>query len=67
MVNVVAKLIGKMVGQPMDMRLWLKFDSENIAVNSAAQKNAIRVVGKPRRMPPGRGIHLNWGAFFDVG
>ena len=56
-----------MVYSPKDMRLWLKFDSQNPACNSANAKNIITVYGKPGRMPPDRGIYRNWGAFFDLG
>ena len=49
------------------MRLWLKFDSTNPAVNSIGKGNTIIVHGKPGRMPPDRGIFHNWGAFFDFG
>lgn len=47
------------------MRLWLKFDSQNPAVNSAGITNSIRVHGNPGRIPPDRGIYRNWGTFFD--
>ena len=56
-----------MVRAPEDMRLWLKFDSRNPAVNSAGEANTIRILGNPGRMPPDRGIYRNWGAFFDLG
>ena len=49
------------------MRLWLKFDSQNPAVNSSGKPITLRIHGKPGRMPPGRGIYHNWGAFFDLG
>ena len=55
-----------MVQAPEDMRLWLKFDSYNLAVNSAGRACTIRKHGKPGRMPPDRGIFKNWGAFFDL-
>ena len=56
-----------MVQAPEDMRLWLKFDSHNLAVNSAGRMNTISIHGKPGNMPPDRGIYRNWGAFFDLG
>ena len=49
------------------MRLWLKFDSKNHAVNSVGSNNLIRVHGSPGRMPLDRGIYRNWGANFDEG
>ena len=65
--KVIAQLISKMVQGPEDMRLWLKFDSQNLAVNSVGTANSIRIHGNPGRMPPDRGIYRNWGARFDFG
>ena len=56
-----------MVQSPEDLRVWLKFDSANPAVNSGGMTNTVRTFGKPGRMPPDRGIYRNWGAFFDFG
>ena len=56
-----------MIRTPEDMRLWLKFDSHNPAVNSAGHSQTIRVHGKPSQMPPDRGLYRNWGVFFDYG
>lgn len=65
LVRVIARLITHMVQSPEDMRLWLKFDSANLALNSAGTTNVIQVVGKPGKMPPDRGIFRNWGCFVD--
>jgi len=67
LVRVVSQLITRLIQAPRDMRLWLKFDSPNPAVNSAGRQMTLRVHGKPGRMPPDRGIYNNWGAFFDLG
>lgn len=58
-----------MVQTPEDMRLWLKFDSANLAVTSAQHGKGSLLIkhGNPGRMPPDRGIYRNWGAFFDFG
>lgn len=67
LVRVVAQLITKLVKAPLDMRLWLKFDSQNPSVNAAGRATTLRIHGTPGRMPPDRGIFSNWGAFFDIG
>ena len=35
LVSIVAFLITKLISAPEDMALWLKFDSDNLAVNSS--------------------------------
>ena len=67
LVKVIAQLISKMVQAPKDIRLWLKFDSQNLSVNSAGVSNSIRIHGNPSRMPPDKGIYRSWGARFDSG
>lgn len=67
LVRVLAQLITKLIQSPDDMRLWLKFDSQNLSVNSSGRPITLRIHGKPSRMPPDRGIYTNWGAFFNLG
>ena len=49
------------------MTLWLKFDSERLSVNSANTDDYLLQWGDPHKLPAGRGLYRNWGAFFDFG
>lgn len=49
------------------MILWLKFGNNRVIVNSACTSDFLVQWGEPYRIPEGRGLYRNWGAFFDFG
>ena len=49
---------------PEEMVLWLKFASPRLTINSACTDNFVVQWGDPHRLPEGRGLYRNWGAFF---
>lgn len=62
-----ALLCSKIMQNPDDMVLWLKFANPKLTVNSACSNDFIIQWGDPYRLPEGRGLYRNWGAFFDFG
>ena len=53
------------LARPDDLVLWLKFASNNLALNSSCTEDFVVQWGEPHRLPDGRGLYRNWGAFFD--
>lgn len=62
-----SELCNQILRGPEDMVLWLKFANENLLYNSACTDDFIMQWGDPHRLPKGRGLYRNWGAFFDFG
>mmetsp|Transcript_29513 Transcript_29513/g.44871 ORF Transcript_29513/g.44871 Transcript_29513/m.44871 type:complete len:142 (+) Transcript_29513:1965-2390(+) len=60
-------LCAQILKNPDDMVLWLKFDNPRLTVNSACTDDNLIIWGEPNRLPQGRGLYRNWGAFFDFG
>ena len=50
---------------PEEMVVWLKFASPRLTINSACTEDYFVQWGDPHRLPDGRGLYRNWGAFFD--
>jgi len=65
LVKIVALTITKLICAPLDMSMWLKFDSDYAAVNSSGTNRTLFCEGKPKKLPPGFGIFRNWGAYFS--
>jgi len=65
LVKIIAHMITKLICAPKDLALWLKFDSDNPAVNSSGTNSTIYLLGNPKKLPPGFGIFRNWGAYFS--
>ena len=49
------------------MVMWMKFSNNKLTVNSACTNDFLIQWGEPHRLPQGRGLYRNWGAFFDFG
>lgn len=62
-----ASLCMQMLQNPDGIILWLKFASHNLCVNSANTNDMVIQWGEPFKLPPGRGLYRNWGAFFNFG
>lgn len=62
-----AKMCAFMMQNPDDMILWLKFSNNKVIVNSACTEDFLVQWGEPLRLPDGRGLYRNWGAYFDYG
>ena len=60
-----ALLCLQVIQRPEDMSLWLKFASDRLIINSACTEDFVIQWGQPHRLPEGRGLYRNWGAFFD--
>lgn len=61
-----AALLGlEIIRRPDDMVLWLKFASDRLSINSACTEDLLVQEGEPFRLPIGRGLYRDWGAFFD--
>ena len=48
------------------LELWLKFATANLCIDSANMRLP-KVYGRPLKLPPEKGMHDNWGAFFSFG
>lgn len=55
----------EIIKKPDDMCLWLKFASDRLTINSACTEDLLVQIGEPFRLPTGRGLYRDWGAFFD--
>jgi hypothetical protein len=60
-------LCSKLLQNPEEIILWLKFDSDCFTLNSACTENYLVKWGNPHRLPKNKGIYREWGAFFDFG
>ena len=57
----------EVIKKPDDLCLWLKFASDRLPLNSACTEDLLITIGEPFRLPTGRGLYRDWGAFFDFG
>lgn len=48
------------------MQLWLKFSTNYLSLDSANIQTP-KLFGKPHKLPLGKGMNQNWGAFFGFG
>lgn len=60
-----SNLCMQIMQNPDDMICWLKFGHNNLIVNSACTRDYLMIQGSPKRLPEGRGLYRNWGAYFD--
>ena len=65
LVRIIAHLVAKLICAPLDLILWLKFDSANSAVNSSGTNKTMFCYGNPKKLPPGFGVFRNWGGYFS--
>ena len=63
----MANFVSSSISNIEDMVLWLKFDNDCLVINSACTNDTLVSWGKPYRLPKNKGLHRDWGAFFDFG
>ncbi len=51
--------------KPEGLELWFKFDMSSIC-NAAQPELLSFVLGKPKRVPKGKGIYRDWGYLFNL-